>query len=81
MFIVSSKTTQARKKLEEIKSEEGNGKELLKKFLEGDLKNTFARQTGAQAVMNEAGKPDSNIYKFTTLFIKKLNIISKIKLI
>ncbi|MDO4199551.1 MAG: hypothetical protein Q4D57_02160, partial [Clostridia bacterium] len=71
MFISSLPTTQAKKKLEEIKSEEVNGKQLLKDFLERDLKNIFARQTSAKAVMDAAEKPNSNIYKFAMLLNTK----------
>ncbi|MDO4199324.1 MAG: hypothetical protein Q4D57_00960, partial [Clostridia bacterium] len=80
MFISSSKTTQAKKKLEEIKSAEANGKEvngkqLLKNFLEHELKEKFITKNSAQAIIKAAKEPDSNVYKFATLLNITNNMI------
>ena len=73
MFISSSKTREARKTLEEIRLEKFNGKELLKNFLERELKE-LSRKSSVKAVMDAVQESDSNAYKFATLLNTETNI-------
>ena len=58
---VSQKTREARRLLESI--EKPKGKELLKKFLNNELKNKLISKTSAQSVITYVeDSNDSNIY-------------------
>lgn len=63
---VSQKTREARRLLESI--EKPKGKELLKKFLNNELKNKLISKTSAQSVITYVEKSnDSNITEFAKL--------------
>ena len=66
MYISSLNTQKAKKQLEKIESDGVLGKNLLKDFLNREIK-TLLKKESTQGIINASQKPESNIYKFAMI--------------